>query len=45
MIIDCHGHYTTAPTELETWRKLQIAALDDPAKAPSKAAHWHSHRD
>jgi 4-oxalmesaconate hydratase len=38
MIIDCHGHYTTAPTELETWRKLQIAALDDPAKAPSKAS-------
>ncbi|MEJ2174725.1 MAG: amidohydrolase family protein [bacterium] len=38
MIIDCHGHYTTAPTELETWRKLQIAALDDPAKAPKKAS-------
>ena len=34
MIIDCHGHYTTAPSELEGWRKLQIAALEDPAKAP-----------
>jgi len=38
MIIDCHGHYTTTPAELEAWRKLQIAALDDPAKAPSKAS-------
>ena len=25
MIIDCHGHYTTAPKQLETWRKNQIA--------------------
>ena len=38
MIIDCHGHYTTTPGELEAWRKLQVATLDDPAKAPSKAA-------
>lgn len=38
MIIDCHGHYTTAPAELEAWRKLQIAALDDPARAPARAA-------
>lgn len=34
MIIDCHGHYTTAPAELEAWRKLQIAALPDPASGP-----------
>jgi 4-oxalmesaconate hydratase len=34
MIIDCHGHYTTAPAELEAWRKLQIAALGDPAQGP-----------
>ena len=38
MIIDCHGHYTTAPGELEAWRKRQIATLKDPAKAPSKAS-------
>jgi len=38
MIIDCHGHYTTAPAELEAWRKLQIAALDDPAKTPARSA-------
>ncbi len=34
MIIDCHGHYTTAPAALEVWRKRQIAALGDPARAP-----------
>ncbi len=35
MIIDCHGHYTTAPKELQAFRDAQIAALDDPAKTPS----------
>jgi len=34
MIIDCHGHYTTAPPALEAWRARQIAALGDPAGAP-----------
>jgi 4-oxalmesaconate hydratase len=24
MIIDCHGHYTTAPAQLEDWRKAQL---------------------
>jgi len=38
MIIDCHGHYTTAPAALESWRKQQIAAIGDPAKAPSRAS-------
>ena len=33
MIIDCHGHYTTAPAELEAWRKRQIAAIGDPTGA------------
>ena len=23
MIVDCHGHYTTAPAELGAWRKIQ----------------------
>jgi 4-oxalmesaconate hydratase len=27
MIIDCHGHYTTAPKELEAYRQGQINAL------------------
>jgi 4-oxalmesaconate hydratase len=34
MVIDCHGHYTTAPKELQTFRDAQIAALKDPATAP-----------
>ncbi|MDW8468923.1 MAG: amidohydrolase family protein [Burkholderiales bacterium] len=34
MIIDVHGHYTTAPKALEDWRSRQIAALKDPALAP-----------
>ena len=31
MIIDCHGHYTTAPKALEAWRNRQIAGIKDPA--------------
>src|SRR5688572_32456559 len=27
MIIDCHGHYTTAPKQLQAYRDGQIAAL------------------
>ena len=27
MIIDCHGHYTTAPKTLQAFRERQIAAL------------------
>ena len=34
MIIDCHGHYTTAPPQLEEWRKQQLAGEKDPASAP-----------
>lgn len=34
MIIDCHGHYTTAPTALEEWRHAQVAAMDDPPARP-----------
>jgi 4-oxalmesaconate hydratase len=34
MIIDCHGHYTTAPRALEDWRNRQIAALSDPSARP-----------
>jgi 4-oxalmesaconate hydratase len=28
MIIDCHGHYTTAPEELNEYRRLQVAACE-----------------
>ncbi len=34
MIIDCHGHYTTAPKQLEAWRKLHIAAKGDLSQCP-----------
>ena len=34
MIIDCHGHYTTAPPALEAWRKRQIAAFDNGSTPP-----------
>ena len=37
MIIDCHGHYTTAPKALEAYRQRQIAGLKDPAQVPSRA--------
>ncbi len=36
MIIDCHGHYTTAPSELETWRKQQLADRDDTSRPALK---------
>jgi 4-oxalmesaconate hydratase len=34
MIIDCHGHYTTAPKALEEWRNKQIANLNSPSLGP-----------
>ena len=27
MIIDCHGHYTTAPSQHTGWRKGQLDAF------------------
>lgn len=36
MIIDCHGHYTTAPPALENWRNEQIAGLGDPSASPEE---------
>ncbi|GAA3503749.1 hypothetical protein GCM10019016_108610 [Streptomyces prasinosporus] len=37
MIIDVHGHCTTAPAPLGQWRDARIAALTDPARAPGGA--------
>ena len=34
MIIDCHGHYTTAPKSLEQWRQKQIQGIQDAALMP-----------
>jgi 4-oxalmesaconate hydratase len=36
MIIDCHGHYTTAPKALQVYRDAQIAALGDPSRPRTK---------
>jgi 4-oxalmesaconate hydratase len=38
VIIDCHGHYTTAPKALRDYREQQIAALTESAK-PALAAN------
>ncbi len=38
LIIDCHGHYTTAPAAHSQWRERQVAAFnseDAPASYPS----------
>ena len=37
LIIDCHGHYTTAPKSLEEWRNKQIAGIKDPVLMPKVA--------
>jgi len=35
VIIDCHGHYTTAPSPLRDFRAAQLAALEDGAAPPA----------
>jgi 4-oxalmesaconate hydratase len=34
MVIDCHGHYTTAPRALEIFRERQLASPDDAIPFP-----------
>ena len=34
LIIDCHGHYTTAPAGHQSFREAQLARLDDAALPP-----------
>jgi 4-oxalmesaconate hydratase len=34
LIIDCHGHYTTAPSQLQRFRDAQLAAIESGAAAP-----------
>jgi 4-oxalmesaconate hydratase len=36
MIIDCHGHYTTAPKALQAYRDAQIEGLKDLSRARTK---------
>jgi 4-oxalmesaconate hydratase len=35
MIIDCHGHYTTAPAAHTAWREQQLAAWEAGTAAPA----------
>jgi 4-oxalmesaconate hydratase len=35
VIVDCHGHYTTAPEPHNLWRKAQVAAFDANDMAPT----------
>jgi 4-oxalmesaconate hydratase len=37
LIIDVHGHYTTAPAALEAWRNAQVAGIKDPTQKPRVA--------
>ena len=37
MIIDCHGHYTTAPAALQKFRDQQIAGLGTGIDVPMSA--------
>ena len=37
LIIDCHGHYTTAPKALEAFREAQLARIKNPS-LPAPAA-------
>lgn len=53
MIIDCHGHYTTAPQALWDWRKRQVAGeipgaakiSDDEIRASLEAAQLKLQRE
>ncbi len=38
MIIDCHGHYTTAPAAHQRFRDAQIVHLRDPSAPPAAPA-------
>ena len=38
LIVDCHGHYTTAPEPHQAFRKAQLAHFDDPSLPPPAPA-------
>ena len=37
MIIDCHGHYTTAPAAHNAFRQAQLAGVAEPPGPPRSA--------
>ena len=38
MIIDCHGHYTTAPAPHQKFRDAQLKHFTDPSAPPPRPA-------
>ena len=38
MIIDCHGHYTTAPKGLQAFRDAQLTELKNPPATRTKGS-------
>jgi 4-oxalmesaconate hydratase len=40
LIIDCHGHYTTVPEEMQTFRTAQLAHTNDPHKPAAVLPHF-----
>jgi len=38
VIIDCHGHYTTAPPAHTDWRVSQLAAFREGGRSPAYPA-------
>jgi 4-oxalmesaconate hydratase len=39
MIIDCHGHYTTAPPQLQAYRDAQVAHFEDASAPPPELGY------
>ena len=39
LIIDCHGHYTTAPAQLQTFRDVQLARRFESFSLPRWSAN------
>jgi 4-oxalmesaconate hydratase len=40
MIIDCHGHYTTVPEAMQTFRQAQLAKTKDPTQPAPILPHF-----
>src|SRR5580700_4482071 len=40
LIIDCHGHYTTVPEEMQAFRNAQLAHTKDPQKPAAVLPHF-----
>ena len=36
MIIDCHGHYTTEPSQFIEWREAQLRLVEEGSYSPTR---------